>query len=210
MRWESTDCSVRSPIAWTRTIGIAITLVAVMPSRAQNVGPMVAIPGGDFEMGRHVGSGDSDELPIHDVRVSAFDMSVFETTNGQYCSYLNDAYPEELKIVSGVVYGVADDDNDFAYCRLDSDAGSSRIYWAGTEFKVEGEDLPPDDLDNKTNHPMVEVSWYGAAAYANWCSEQDGLHKAYNLDTWECSWTANGYRLPTEAEWEYAASVLTR
>ena len=36
------------------------------------------------------------------------------------------------------------------------------------------------------------------------CSELEGLTPCYDLDTWECDFDANGYRLPTEAEWEYA------
>jgi formylglycine-generating enzyme required for sulfatase activity len=51
----------------------------------------------------------------------------------------------------------------------------------------------------------VEVSWYGACAYANWRSEQHGLTPCYDLSTWVCDFNANGWRLPTEAEWEYAA-----
>jgi len=45
-----------------------------------------------------------------------------------------------------------------------------------------------------TNRPVVYVSWYGAVAYCNWLSEEYG----YTAGTGE------GYRLPTEAEWEYA------
>ena len=52
---------------------------------------------------------------------------------------------------------------------------------------------------------MVRVSWYGAAVYANWRSTQDGRKPSYDLATWECDFDAIGYRLPTEAEWEYAA-----
>ena len=36
------------------------------------------------------------------------------------------------------------------------------------------------------------------------CSELEGLTPCYDLDTWECNFDADGYRLPTEAEWEYA------
>lgn len=61
----------------------------------------------------------------------------------------------------------------------------------------------PSKRKGKTN-PVERTQWTDAVRFCNKCSEMDGLTPCYNLDTWECNFEANGYRLPTEAEWEYA------
>jgi formylglycine-generating enzyme required for sulfatase activity len=51
---------------------------------------------------------------------------------------------------------------------------------------------------------MEQVTWVQAANYCNARSKAEGLQPCYNEDTAECNFDADGYRLPTEAEWEYA------
>ncbi len=52
--------------------------------------------------------------------------------------------------------------------------------------------------------PVEQVTWPQAAIFCNARSRAEGLEPCYDEDTAECNFTANGYRLPTEAEWEYA------
>lgn len=57
--------------------------------------------------------------------------------------------------------------------------------------------------------PVEQVRWSDAVRYCNARSLDEKLEPAYNLDTWACNFDATGYRLPTEAEWEYAARAGT-
>jgi sulfatase modifying factor 1 len=183
------------------TFSIQLIILCVVSASTYAVPPgMVPIPGGEFEMGDFFNEGfwGWDELPVHSVKLDPFCIGQYEVTNQQYCEFLNSALSQNLVEVGtdNVVYGSG---TGTAYCGLYVPGSNriSRIAFDSEEFYI----VPSD----KADHPVVLVTWYGAAAYTNWRSEQEGKEPCYNLSTWECDFSQKGYRLPTEAEWECAA-----
>ena len=66
---------------------------------------------------------------------------------------------------------------------------------------------PSSGYGTGDNYPVYYVSWYDAVEFCNALSVREGLQPVYTISgsTVTVNWNRNGYRLPTEAEWEYAA-----
>ncbi len=58
-------------------------------------------------------------------------------------------------------------------------------------------------------NPVEQIRWCDAAAYCNARSRAEGLRVAYDPKTWQCDFQSDGYRLPTEAEYEVGFPCLT-
>lgn len=151
--------------------------------------------------------------PEHEIVVSPFRISRCETSADNYCAFLNDAWTRGWLATSDTgtgiaVFGKTDDGPTPLLCVVGSTGNDSPLMFDGRN-----EDAPFRPVERNghsmSNHPMTAVSWYGAAYYCNWVSLEAEMSPVYRISS-TANWTripgANGFRLPTEAEWELAAS----
>ncbi len=161
---------------------------------------MVFIPGGDFMMGADNTQASSDEYPKHAVHVDPFWMDETEVTNAQFKKFIDatgyitiaERKPDWEELKKSVPPGTAKPADEllvpaslvFKQTSGPVDLQDFNQWWnwvPGADWKhPEG---PGSSIKGKENYPVIHVSWYDAIAYCKWA----------------------GKRLPTEAEWEFAA-----
>jgi len=172
-------------------------------------GEMITVPTGTFQMGDPWNEGDTRERPVHSVYLDAYQIGKYEVTNREYADVLNWANAQGYLTNSsggpytgGLIYASGKPIAD-----TEASSESSQITYSSGVFAVRSRAGYNGRSFSMANHPVVMVSWYGAVAYCSWLSEQQGLQPCYNMIYFtRYEPLRNGYRLPTEAEWERAAA----
>jgi formylglycine-generating enzyme required for sulfatase activity len=161
---------------------------------------MVLIPAGSFDMGGDNKQASADEYPKHKVTIDSFYIDVTEVTNAQFQKFVEatgyittaEKKPDWEELKKSVPSGTPKPpDSVLVAASLVFKPSNSEVnlsnysqWWswiAGANWRhPEG---PSSNIKGKENFPVVHISWYDAMAYCKWA----------------------GKRLPTEAEWEFAA-----
>ncbi|MEZ5007407.1 MAG: formylglycine-generating enzyme family protein [Chitinophagales bacterium] len=158
-------------------------VIEILESKAMDHSNMILIPAGTFLMGSDNEWSRADEKPVHQVYVDSFWMDETEVTNAQFKKFVDatgyTTTAERPFEVEGVSYAPG------SLVFNEANTEFNPMKWWKYQEKADWKHPfgPSSSIDDIMDHPVVHISFEDARKYAKWA----------------------GKRLPTEAEWEYAA-----
>ncbi len=151
---------------------------------------LVWVPGGTFRMGSE-DERDYRASPVHDVTLSNYYIGKTEVTVADFARFVEETAYQSTADLEGGSYVWT---------------GSNYEKQAGVNWRCDAQGKPRPLAEY--NHPVIHVSWLDAAHYCNWRSQKEGYAPYYLIDKENrvgYQSLSNGYRLPSEAQWEFAA-----